>query len=256
MKPRYLLLLVTFSIIHLGVSAQIVITFENAPASPQCDEVWTEEGLEINFTSTTSSDCNAGSCFFETTDTFVWLYPSRMSINLSSLENISKIEIDVIDYCGADCTKSFLIDANGNEIVSAGNTMNSTGETITLLNPTEEQLSQLAISSCEGQVQDVRIFQNPINKVNNLIDNHFEIYPNPIGESEDLNITFSNNSLLTSLEQIDIFNLQGQMIYRKEYKDIESLNHIKIPGSELPKGICIVRFKLGDLILRKRIVRQ
>ena len=43
---------------------------------------------------------------------------------------------------------------------SAGNTLIQSTETLIIENPTEGFLSELTISSCEGQIHEVRIYQN------------------------------------------------------------------------------------------------
>jgi hypothetical protein len=89
----------------------------------------------------------------------LWLYPSRLTIDLSSLQNIQMVEIDIDDNCGPDCTRAFLIDETMMNIDSVKN--GPTGpQTLILDNPTQVFLTELAISSCEGSINEIRIFQN------------------------------------------------------------------------------------------------
>ena len=58
----------------------------------------------------------------------------------------------------AHCIKAFLIDSYGLIINNAGNTLIQSPETLIIENPSEGPLSELAISSCEGQIHEVRIY--------------------------------------------------------------------------------------------------
>ena len=107
---------------------------------------------------TTSEDCGLGNSTFGVEPTFVWLYPSRLSIDLQSIQGIQRIEVDVNDWCNTNCTQAFLIDNSGTAIHSIGNTRIQSYETLIIENPSEASLSELAISSCEGQIHEVRIY--------------------------------------------------------------------------------------------------
>lgn len=154
-----------FAILFLGQLSlsgqQITLTLDNVPPNVVCDEVWTEANLDLNFTQTTSLDCDGGgNCFYEVDAGFVWLFPSRLVVDLSGLQNIINIEVDVLDFCGSNCTRAFIEDSNNLVVASAGNTSVGSIETLSLLNSAGEMLSELAMSSCEGQILEMRIFQD------------------------------------------------------------------------------------------------
>ena len=69
------------------------------------------------------------------------------------------VEIDIDDYCGPDCTRAFIIDET---MMNVDSVMNGpTGpQTLTLENPLQVFLTELAISSCEGSINEIRIYQN------------------------------------------------------------------------------------------------
>jgi len=136
----------------------VILTLDNVPSGTLCNEIWTEQNLDLSFVSTTADDCTLGSCYFGVESTSVWLYPSRLTIDLSSLQRIQKVEVSINDYCG-DCTHAFLMDSTGMMLNNVGNSLISF-DTLTILNPTEGLLSELAISSCEGEILEVRIYQN------------------------------------------------------------------------------------------------
>ena len=143
----------------------VVINLDNVPEDVQCDDTWTEQNLDLSFVNTTADDCVAGSCFFEANGPVpgiaasVVLYPSRLTVDLSSLQNIELVEIDIVDVCGFYCTQAILMDDAG--IVSIkGNSLTQVAETLVMDNPTEAALTELAISSCEGGVNEIRIYQS------------------------------------------------------------------------------------------------
>jgi hypothetical protein len=144
----------------------ITLTLNNIPENILCNEIWTEQNLDMSLVETTSDDCTqgSGSCYFgfmnQAFNSFpLWLYPSRLTIDLSSLQNIQMVEIDIDDNCGPDCTRAFLIDETMMNIDSVKN--GPTGpQTLILDNPTQVFLTELAISSCEGSINEIRIFQN------------------------------------------------------------------------------------------------
>ena len=148
-----------------ALGQSVVMNLDNIPEDIQCDDTWTEQNLNLSFVSTTPDDCVAGSCFFEANGPVpgiaasVVLYPSRLSIDLSTLQNIELVEVDIVDVCGFYCTQAVLMDNAG--IVSIkGNSLTQVAETLVMDNPTEAALTELAISSCEGGVNEIRIYQS------------------------------------------------------------------------------------------------
>ena len=146
----------------IGVSVvgqTVTLTLNNVPENIICNETWTEQNLDMSLVETTSDDCTIGSCYFGFLKQSLALWPSRLTIDLSSLQNIQMVEIDIDDYCGPNCTRAFLIDETMMNIDSVKN--GPTGpQTLILDNPTQVFLTELAISSCEGSINEIRIFQN------------------------------------------------------------------------------------------------
>ncbi len=137
----------------------VTLTLNNVPEDITCNETWTEQDLEMSLIETTSDDCSAGSCYFGFWEKSLALWPSRLTIDLSSLQNIQMVEIDIDDYCGPDCTRAFIVDQTMMIVDSAKN--GSSGpQTLTLENTSQVLLTELAISSCEGSINEVRVFQN------------------------------------------------------------------------------------------------
>ena len=232
--------------IQLVASGQTTtLTLDNIPSNTLCNEIWTEQNLDLSFVTATSDDCGEGSCFFDVESTFVWLYPSRLSVDLSSLQNIQKVELDVISYCGIinpQCTFAHLMDSNGMIINTVGNSNNDSLETITIENPTEGFLSELAISSCEGNVHEIRIYQNVLsNDQIGLDDDAFAIYPNPA--IDIINIDVSGDLKY----EVTIFDLQGRIMIRKT-------NQTAIDIQALPHGIYLIEIK--DLDSDQKVIKK
>ena len=156
---KFKLLLIAF-LIHFTVFGQtITLTLNNVPENISCNETWTEQNIDMRLVETTSDDCTTGSCYFGFWEQSLALWPSRLTIDLSSLNNIQIVEIDVDDYCGPDCTRAFIINETMMNVDSVKN--GPTGpQTLTLENTSQDLLTELAISSCEGSIHEVRIFQN------------------------------------------------------------------------------------------------
>ena len=189
----------------------IRLTLDNISTDISCNDIWTEEGINLSLESTTTEDCSTGSCFFEIETTYLWLFPSRLSIDLSSVQNIERLEIDIIDACGPDCTLAFLVNLDGETIESTYNTISGSPETLIIENPTESMLSKLAISSCEGQIHEIRIYQNILsNDLVELDKKTLNMYTNP--SNDLLNVGLENDQL----QKIELYSVTGQLIFEKD----------------------------------------
>jgi hypothetical protein len=244
MKKNKILSLAFLLFLQLIASGQsITLTLDSISSNTNCNDIWTEQNLDLSFVIGTSDDCGAGACYFDVEPTYVWLYPSRLSVDLSGLQNIQKVEIDVISYCSyfsPQCTFSHLMDSTGMIINTVGNTINNPGnsingtlETIIIENPTEGFLSELAISSCEGNVHEIRIYQNILstNQIE-LDDIAFAIYPNPVIDM--INIDVSGNLKY----EATIYDLQGRIM-------ISTTNQSTIDIQTLTQGTYLI--KITDL---------
>ena len=244
MKKNKILSLAFLLFLQLIASGQsITLTLDSISSNTNCNDIWTEQNLDLSFVIGTSDDCGPGACYFDVEPTYVWLYPSRLSVDLSGLQNIQKVEIDVISYCSyfsPQCTFSHLMDSTGMIINTVGNTINNPGnsingtlETIIIENPTEGFLSELAISSCEGNVHEIRIYQNILstNQIE-LDDRAFAIYPNPLIDM--INIDVSGNLKY----EATIYDLQGRIM-------ISTTNQSTIDIQTLTQGTYLI--KITDL---------
>lgn len=74
----------------------------------------------------------------------VMVYPSRLTVDLSSLEGIEMVEVDIVDYCGFNCKKAFLMD-NAGIVHFTWNSVSSVSETLILDNLSKSTFAELAI---------------------------------------------------------------------------------------------------------------
>ena len=244
MKTNKILSLAFLLFLQLMASAQsIILTLDSISSNTNCNDIWTEQNLDLSFVPGTTADCGPGACFFDVEPTYVWLWPSRLSVDLSSLQSIQKVEVDVISYCSyfePECTFAHLMDSTGMIINTVGNTINNPGnsingtlETIIIDNLTGGFLSELAISSCEGSVHEIRIYQD-ISSADHiwLDDRAFAIYPNP--GRDIININVSENLKY----EATIYDIQGKIM-------TSSTNQSTIDIQTFPKGTYLI--KITDL---------
>ena len=249
MNLNKLLLLAFLLSIQLVASGQtITLTLDNVPSNTLCNEIWTEQNLDLSFVTGTSDDWGEDElCFFVVEPTYVFLAASRLTVDLSSLQNIQKVEVDINDWCNTDCTQAFLIDSSGVIVNSAGNTLIQSTETLIIENPTEGFLSELAISSGEGQVHEIRIYQNDELSTDQieLDDQAFTIYPNPVIDIIKIDVSGSLKYEAT------IFDLQGRIM-------ISEINQPAIDIQTLPQGTYLIEIKdldSGQKVIEKIIKR-
>ena len=156
----YFILLLAFQF-----NGQVVtLTLDNVPDTVQCNEIWIEQNLSLSFVSTTDDDCFADACYFSPSpivglEGSVMVFPSRLTVDLSSLEDLQKVEVDIVDYCGFNCTKAFLMDDAG-IVHYTWNSVSSVSETLILEDLSQASFTELAIAGCESGINEIRIYQN------------------------------------------------------------------------------------------------
>ena len=156
------LLLISVLSVPVATAATLTITLDagTIPASvDSCGVPWVEAGVTMLFVPTTIDDCTFGACFFGIgglDPNGVDLFPARLYVILSGVPGqVLSAEVDVIDFCGVNCTRAFFYD--GPALVDvAGNTTVSTPETLSI-NTGGVTVDVLAVSSCEGACTEIRI---------------------------------------------------------------------------------------------------
>ncbi|MDA8692564.1 hypothetical protein N9L92_00770 [Saprospiraceae bacterium] len=149
-----------FLIIASGLLSQTVISFNNpVPNAPtMCNDTWTESGIPQQLIPIPP----ATNCSFDYSSGDLFLFPARLTLDLSSLSNISVIEIDIIDFCSVGCTVVGIFSA-GNSVGSASNSTTSATETIVYNNTAMDQIDAMTIESFENQMFEIRITELPSN---------------------------------------------------------------------------------------------
>ncbi len=143
------------SFAQIGIGNPIVISFDDPSAPPtSCFTIFTEEGVPQQMVD------NSGSCFYDYSTANggeLWLFPATLSVDLSSLGNIEKIEVDHTDYCGTGCSQAALL-SGGFSVLNTSNTTVGSPETMILDNTSSLTVDELTISSFEGLFFEIRIF--------------------------------------------------------------------------------------------------
>jgi hypothetical protein len=163
-KISPLVLVIVLLAVPAVAQETLEITFNEVPATA-CDEVWTQSGVAIQVTTTTSEDCDGGgNCSFIEWDENggVGMAPARLSLDLGESYLIYSVEIDIQDFCGSGCTRAFLYNG-GVQVGSTANTTVGAVETLVVA-PAGNFADSIAVSSCEGVVlgQTIRIFSEVV----------------------------------------------------------------------------------------------
>ncbi len=124
------------------------------PAAPSaCMDSWTESNIGQQVIPIPP----ATSCFFDYSTDGLWLYPARLSLDVSNLASITSVEIDVIDYCATACTYAEFLEGT-TLIATVGNTIISNQETLVFNNNGNNDIDQITVSSFEGLIKAIRIY--------------------------------------------------------------------------------------------------
>jgi len=123
-----------------------------------CDEEWTEAGVILSIVQTTADDCDGGgNCFFGVDSDRVWLYPARLHLDFSDLDDpIIAAAVDVHDGCGNGCTKAFLYE--GASTLDVASNYGTGDDTLILYSWGSLDADSMAVSSCEGAVIRIRLY--------------------------------------------------------------------------------------------------
>jgi len=135
-------------------STTIILDLDGVQVT-QCYEPWQEDGVTLQFVETVYPDCTTGSCYFGLDAGEVWLYPARLSLDLTGLScQVTSAEVDIIDWCGAGCTNAiFYKEAALLDV--AENTVVASEETLVLSSASAP--TTLTVSSCEGMALEIRL---------------------------------------------------------------------------------------------------
>jgi hypothetical protein len=116
--PRFLILTAVAGLLALpAAAATITLTLDEVP-EVECDADFTDGECTLRFTTTTGEDLTPGFCLFvEDANNFgqqgVYLWPARLVLDLSNVEGIESVEVDVYETHFAGSTRAFLYGEDG-----------------------------------------------------------------------------------------------------------------------------------------------
>ncbi|MBU2502188.1 hypothetical protein KJ682_12730 [bacterium] len=132
-----------------------LLTLDGVPPDVVCGELWQENQVDLKFVPTTDEDCTIGGCFFGIGPDHVWLYPCRLVVDFVETYNVSRVEINLTDWCGIGCKNAFLYDGAAT-VAAVSNTTVASLQAVILV-PAGGVCDRIGISSCEGQIHEIRI---------------------------------------------------------------------------------------------------
>lgn len=150
---------ILFALIGTGSMAQapsVVISFDNPVPGPveTCDSIFTEEGIPMQFF---GGFFGCGVMYDESAGE-INLALSSLSIDVSGLGAISKVEVDILDLCGDQCTNAALR-FMGNIVAIEANIEFEIPETIVLDNAALASVDEITLDSGDGTYYEVRIYE-------------------------------------------------------------------------------------------------
>jgi hypothetical protein len=153
MKTFIRIKIIGLALLFVGVShaAEITVTFDNVPAGVQCGQTWTNNNIILSFNETTADEGNsAGYCSFGVDPGDVWLYPSRLILDFSLLNQpVSSITVSVAAYGNTG-----LFAYNGTNRIGQDQNPSSGSLSLNFTNPYP---NYCAISSSEGRIDGISV---------------------------------------------------------------------------------------------------
>lgn len=165
-NPKYLksifmkfLFIGLFLTVSTSLLSQTTISFDNPnPSAPtSCNDSWTESGIPQQLVPIPP----ATTCSFDYSSGDLWLFPAKLTLDLSSLNNISSVEVDIIDWCDIGCSNVDFFQ-NGNAVGNASNTTSNVAETIIYNNTAMDDIDEMTVQSFENQIFEIRIITETI----------------------------------------------------------------------------------------------
>ncbi len=160
----------------------IVLSFDNLIDTTNiygafCDSIFTEDGIDMFIGNGTCGGCDYGIYG----DNTIWVWPAGLHVNLSQVPGIiSYIEVDIKDYTAPTAMVARIF-GGGNLVDLQSNTTTGTLETLTLANFSQGALDSLIVSTCEGQIIEIRICYEDNNTPTCPTTNQFWAGINPNG---------------------------------------------------------------------------
>jgi len=136
------------AVVHADV---ITLTLDNVDEQIACEEVWHEQGIAMSFVPAAANECDPGGCNFGISTGEVWLFGVCLAVDLSGIQGIATIEIDITDGCPhPNCENAYLL--NGAIIIDEDHDNNPMIVTTGGL-----EVDLLRVNGCEDAITEIRI---------------------------------------------------------------------------------------------------
>ena len=117
MRRATLFLSCSLALTAAAHAAVITLTLDAVP-EVACDSPFLEAECTLHFTSTVTGDATPGYCLFiEDANNFgkegVYLWPARLVVDLTNLEGVERVEVDIFETHFAGSTRAFLYGPDG-----------------------------------------------------------------------------------------------------------------------------------------------
>jgi len=144
---------VALLVVSVSRAGQLNVTFDNVPAQVQCGQTWTNNDVILSFNESIASEAGfaggAGYCDFEVDPGYVWLYPCRLVLDFSLLNQpVSSISVSI----GYDFTGLFAYQGTNNIAQDEDTSTGTLSLTFTNLYP-----DYCALFAFEGTVNGITI---------------------------------------------------------------------------------------------------
>lgn len=145
-------------VVGTASSATITLTLDDVTVDT-CDTIWQEAGCPHWFTATTDADYTPGFCFVVAdANNFgfegVYLWPGRLVLDLSGVQGLETVEVDILETHFAGSTRARLY-REGSQVYYAPS-FQEDSQTLVLDN-VGQNADQLAISAHEAYVWEIRL---------------------------------------------------------------------------------------------------
>ena len=157
------IVLMSASLAVPALAETITIDLSQSPNPPVCDVDWQQGNCMLCYVSTTAEDAvGAGYCIVTWVDvsagTGTYVMGGRIEVDLTNIEGITSVEIDVYEAHMAGSTRAFLY--TGATPSGSASSTTTLAQTITLSAPPEAD--RLAISAQEAGIWTIRLIGNTL----------------------------------------------------------------------------------------------
>lgn len=243
-----------------AANAQIVINLnEMTIPVTQCNELWTDNDVDLHFVPSTDDDACPGACLFEPFLTAVSLF-GRLQAELGEVGGIiTSVEVDIEPFCAPGCARAYLYE-DGTLIDSDSNPTSPNFQTL-VVNAGPNLVDQFMVSGCEMFVYEIRIHLQQANGVETITQPaSFEVgpaAPNPF--RNDTTISF--RIVESAPVRVSIYDVRGTRIRTLLERPLAHGAHAASwdgrtdAGVRVPAGVYFYEVRAGAEIGRQKVVR-